>query len=58
MRPRKVNVNGEAYEVARRYMIRLEAEDFSADRLTGLAAAANLSPAEFRQRFGYLAGIA
>jgi len=58
MRPRKVNVGGETYEVARRYMFRLEADDFAAERVPGLAAAANLSPAQFRQRFGYLVGLA
>src|SRR5205823_1578227 len=57
MKPRKVNTDGEAYEVARRYMIRLEAPDFQdPQRLAALAAAANLSPDQFRQRLGYLAG--
>jgi 6-phosphofructokinase 1 len=58
MRPRKVNVEGEAYECARRYMIRLEPSDFEEpERLRALAAAANLSPEEFRERFGYLVGL-
>jgi 6-phosphofructokinase 1 len=58
MKPRKVNVEGETYEVARRYMIRLEAQDFEEPRrLAALAAAANLDPGQFRQRFGYLAGL-
>jgi 6-phosphofructokinase 1 len=58
MRPRKVNVEGEAYEVARRYMIRLEADDFEApERLAELARAGGLSPEEFRRRFGYLVGL-
>jgi len=57
MRPRKVDVGGEAYECARRYMIRLEAQDFEEpQRLAKVAAAAEMSPAQFRQRFGYLAG--
>jgi 6-phosphofructokinase 1 len=57
MKPRKVNIDGEAYEVARRYMIRLEAPDFQdPQRLAALAAAANLSPDQFRQRLGYLVG--
>jgi 6-phosphofructokinase 1 len=57
MKPRKVNVDGETYEVARRYMIRLEGHDFEdRERLAALAAAADLSPEQFRQRFGYLVG--
>jgi ATP-dependent phosphofructokinase / diphosphate-dependent phosphofructokinase len=55
MRPRKVNVEGESYECARRYMIRLEAQDFEEpERLNALAAAAGMSPAQFQRRFGYL----
>jgi 6-phosphofructokinase 1 len=55
MRPRKVEVNGEGYECARRYMIRLERGDFdNAERLAPLAAAAGLSPEDFKKRFGYL----
>ena len=55
MKPRKVNIEGETYEVARRYMIRLEASDFhDPQRLAELAATAKLGPDQFRQRFGYL----
>jgi 6-phosphofructokinase 1 len=58
MRPRKVNVDGEAYECARRYMIRLEPADLEQPRpLAALAEAAGLSPGQFRQRFGYLVGL-
>jgi ATP-dependent phosphofructokinase / diphosphate-dependent phosphofructokinase len=58
MRPRKVDVDGEAYECARRYMIRLEREDFEApERLAAVAEAAGLGPEKFRERFGYLAGL-
>jgi 6-phosphofructokinase 1 len=57
MKPRKVNVDGETYECARRYMIRLEAQDFAAEKLGALAAVAKLTPAQFRQRFGYLVGL-
>jgi 6-phosphofructokinase 1 len=57
MMPRKVNVDGEAYECARRYMIRLEPQDFQdVQRLTRLAAAAGMTAEQFRQRFGYLVG--
>jgi len=58
MLPRKVDVDGEAYECARRYMIRLEQRDFDDSRQLGrLAEAANMSPEQFRQRFGYLVGL-
>jgi 6-phosphofructokinase 1 len=55
MLPRKVDVNGEGYECARRYMIRLEKRDFdSPQRLARLAEAAGMTPEAFRQRFEYL----
>lgn len=55
MRPRKVNVDGEGYECARRYMIRLEPPDFTEpQRLERLARAAGMTADGFRQRFGYL----
>jgi 6-phosphofructokinase len=57
MRPRKVNIDSETYECARRYMIRLEPADFNEPQLSKLAAVVNLSPAQFRQRFGYLVGV-
>ena len=59
MRPRKVDVNGETYECARRYMIRLEPRDFTdPSRLAKVSAAARMNAEQFRQRFGYLAGLA
>jgi 6-phosphofructokinase len=58
MQNRKVNVGGEAYECACAYMIRLERDDFEDERKLGkLAAVVSMQPAEFRSRFGYLAGI-
>jgi 6-phosphofructokinase 1 len=55
MQPRKVDVEGEAYECARRYMIRLDRRDFEEPtRLARLAETVNMSPEQFRQRFGYL----
>jgi 6-phosphofructokinase 1 len=58
MLPRKVDVEGEAYECARRYMIRLERRDFDEPaRLARLAASSGMDPDKFRKRFGYLAGI-
>ncbi len=58
MTVRKVNVNGEAYECACHYMIRLEQADFEAPaQLKKLATSISMTPREFRQRFGYLAGL-
>jgi len=51
---RKVDINTETYEVARKYMIRLEKEDFLGDRLKNLARVANMEPADFKARFEYL----
>jgi 6-phosphofructokinase len=58
MQTRRVNVDGESYECARRYMIRLQQRDFvEPERLLRLAEAAGLAPEAFRQRFGYLVGL-
>jgi ATP-dependent phosphofructokinase / diphosphate-dependent phosphofructokinase len=55
MQTRQVDVNGEGYECARRYMIRLNARDFAEPhRLARLAETAHMSPEAFRQRFAYL----
>lgn len=55
MRPRKVDVDGENYECARRYMIRLERSDFEdAAKLAALAKIVKLTPDEFRTRFEYV----
>jgi 6-phosphofructokinase 1 len=55
---RKVNVDGEAYECARRYMIRLERHDLEEpQRLEKLAATAKMTPEQFCKRFGYLVGL-
>ena len=53
---RTVDINSETYTVGRKYMIRLEREDFSPQNLKRLANSANLSRSEFRDRFGYLVG--
>jgi len=51
-------VNGESYECACAYMIRLEREDFEdVKQLTKLAGVIGMTPEEFRSRFGYLAGL-
>jgi 6-phosphofructokinase 1 len=55
MQTRRVNVDGEAYECARRYMIRLDRRDFNdAGRLARLAETAGMTPEQFRDRFEYL----
>jgi len=58
MQTRKVNVDGEAYECACHYMIRLEKSDFEdIGQLNRLAAAVDMTPDQFRGRFGYLVGL-
>jgi 6-phosphofructokinase len=58
MQNRKVNVEGEAFECACAYMIRLERDDFeNAKQLAKLAAVVKLTPEQFKARFGYLAGL-
>ncbi len=55
MRVRMVDVTSDRYKIARSYMLRLKPEDFD-DRmeLSRIAQAANMKPAEFKARFGYL----
>jgi hypothetical protein len=51
-------VDGEAYECACAYMIKLEREDFeNAKQLAKLAAVVSMTPEQFRGRFGYLVGV-
>jgi 6-phosphofructokinase 1 len=58
MQNRKVNVEGEAFECACAYMIRLEREDFeNAKQLAKCAAVVKLTPEQFKARFGYLVGL-
>jgi 6-phosphofructokinase 1 len=55
---RKVEVNGEIYEVARHYMHRLDRSDFDNQvALQNIAKAAGKTPDEFRYYFGYLVGL-
>src|SRR5688572_1330790 len=55
---RKVNVDGESYECACHYMIRLEKADFQdVTQLDKLGAVIGKTPDEFRARFGYLVGL-
>ena len=56
-RPRIVNVKGEGYECARRYMTRLEPSDFTnPDRLARMARIVKMEPEQFTQRFGHVVG--
>jgi ATP-dependent phosphofructokinase / diphosphate-dependent phosphofructokinase len=55
VRVRLVDVTTEAYEVARKYMIRLEHEDLVEPRLSRLAAFTNLSAEDFRAQFEFVA---
>jgi 6-phosphofructokinase 1 len=55
MQTRLVNTTGEGYEVARRYMIRLEPRDFNnPENIERLANTANRSVEDFRKEFEYL----
>jgi ATP-dependent phosphofructokinase / diphosphate-dependent phosphofructokinase len=54
---REVNVESWTYRVAREYMIRLKEEDLEDPaKLEPIARAAQMTPAEFRGRYGYLVG--
>ncbi len=57
IRVRLVDVTTESYEVARNYMIRLEATDLVEPRLSRLTAQTSLSPEQFVERFGPTVGI-
>lgn len=52
LKPRKVDVDGEAYECARKYMTRLEKKDFKDPFMLGaLADKVKMTPEEFQARF-------
>ena len=58
MLPRKVDVDGETYECARHYMIRLLPTDFTLpDNLSRLANIVGMTPEQFTKRFGYIVGL-
>jgi 6-phosphofructokinase 1 len=55
MRVRMVDIDSDRYKIARSYMIRLKRADFDdATELAKLAAAARLTPDDFREQFGGL----
>jgi 6-phosphofructokinase 1 len=51
IRVRLVDTTTEAYEVSRKYTIRLDASDLEQPRLGPLAAKVGMTPKEFRDRF-------
>ncbi|MBC5804915.1 MAG: 6-phosphofructokinase [Candidatus Eremiobacter antarcticus] len=51
IRVRMVDTKTEAYEVGRKYMIRLELDDFTEPKLTALATAAGMKAQAFAERF-------
>jgi len=53
---RLVDIKSENYEVGRKYMIRLEKEDFEPARASLLAKAAHMKVKEFKSGFSYLVG--
>ncbi len=56
---RMVNVNSFTYRSARKFMIRLEENDFQdPERLSSIGRHIGISTQEFVQRFGYLGGVA
>ncbi len=55
MKTSLVDVNSEKYEVGRKYMIRLEKEDFEPKNVGALAKSACMGVKEFLSRFSYLA---
>ncbi|MBU0508001.1 6-phosphofructokinase [bacterium] len=55
LRIRQVDIDSDSYKVARQYMVRLEASDFSEVKTTArLALIGKLSKEEFERRFKYL----
>jgi ATP-dependent phosphofructokinase / diphosphate-dependent phosphofructokinase len=55
MRVRMVDTDSDRFKIARTYMLRLKSTDFKDKiELAHLAQAANMKPAEFVERFGYL----
>jgi 6-phosphofructokinase 1 len=52
MKPRKVNIESESYQCARRYMIRLKPDDLAnLELVQKMAALTKLTPEQFKQRF-------
>jgi 6-phosphofructokinase 1 len=56
IRNKLVDIQSENYEVGRKYMIRLEKEDFMPGSISLLAKAARMSVAQFNKKFSFLVG--
>ena len=56
-RIRTVDIGSQIYQVARKYMIRLEPEDFQGKQLRRLAETIHLSPEDFQARFEGVSGL-
>lgn len=54
MKIRFVDINSEVYEVGKKYMIRLEREDFTSQNIRKLAKTSKMTVTDFRKRFQYL----
>jgi len=57
IRVRAVDISSERYAVARRYMVHFEEPDFVEPQLSRLAGETRLTPSQFRDEFGVLAGV-
>ncbi len=57
-RIRTVDIGSQIYQVARKYMIRLEPEDFKGKQLRRLAETIHMSPEKFEARFSAATGCA
>jgi ATP-dependent phosphofructokinase / diphosphate-dependent phosphofructokinase len=58
MKPRKVDVDSESFQCAKRYMVRLEPGDLAdPERLKALAGLTNLTPEAFKERFAPAANL-
>lgn len=55
-RIRTVDIGSQIYQVARKYMIRLEREDFQGKQLRRLAEKVHMTPEEFQARFAGVTG--
>lgn len=51
---RTLDIKSETYEVGRKYMIRLEKDDFEEENIERLAQIAKLKAEEFKERFSYV----
>ena len=55
-RIRTVDITADDYQMARRYMIRLEKDDMEGEALKKLAATVKMGPEDFKKRFSVAVG--